>query len=163
MNYKKYNRDLLLANSLFAVFLWAIYVILSFLFVGSIMFTLHGLIYIVNSFIFTMCCVTIAFLIGNLVKNKEAINGIVNVVALGSSFLCGSFVPASMLPDFVVKIAHFLPSYYYINNNERIAELENINFKTLTPIIENLGMILIFMVGFIIVTNVVSGRKRKIS
>lgn len=90
MNYKKHNRYLLLANTLFAICLWAIYVILSFILVGNVMFTLNGLMYIINSFIFTICAVTIAFLIGNLVKNKEAINGIVNVVALRFMFFMWS-------------------------------------------------------------------------
>ena len=162
MNYKKHNFELLVSNSLFAIILWIFYVILSFILVGDIMFTTHGLIYILNSFIFTICAVTIAFLIGNLVSNKNAINGIVNVVALGSSFLCGSFVPLEWLPDTVIKIAHILPSYYYISSNEMIAKLEIVNFETIIPILKNMGIILIFMMVFIIATNIISRYNRKI-
>lgn len=162
INYKKYNRQLLLSNSLFAILLWIFYVALSFILVGDIMFSAHGLIYIANSFVFTMCAVTIAFLIGNLVNNKNAINGIVNVVALGTSFLCGAFVPMEWLPDSVLKVAHILPSYYYISSNEMIAGLEIINFEALKPILTNMGMILIFTIAFVIITNMVSKRKRKI-
>lgn len=162
MNYKKHNRQLLLANSLFAVVLWIFYVALSFILVGDIMFSTHGLIYIANSFVFTICAVTIAFLIGNLVNNKNAINGIVNVVALGTSFLCGAFVPMEWLPDSVLKIAHILPSYYYISSNEILAELEVINFETMKPILTNMGIVLIFAIVFIIITNIVSKRKRNI-
>ena len=68
--------------------------------------TKEGLIYILNSFIFTICATTMSFFIGNLITNKNAVNGIVNVVALGSSFLCGAFVPMRWLPDSVLKIAH---------------------------------------------------------
>lgn len=162
MNYKKHNRQLLLSNSLFAVVLWIFYVALSFILVGDIMFSTHGLIYIANSFVFTMCAVTIAFLIGNLVNNKNAINGIVNVVALGSSFLCGAFVPMEWLPDSVLTIAHILPSYYYISSNEMISGLEVINFETIKPILTNMGIVLIFAIVFIVITNIVSKRKRKI-
>ena len=162
MNYKEHNRKLLLSNSLFAVVLWIFYVALSFILIGDIMFTAHGLIYIINSFVFTMCAVTIAFLIGNLVNNKNAINGIVNVVALGSSFLCGAFVPMEWLPDSVLKIAHILPSYYYICNNEMLAELEVVNFETIKPILANMGIILIFIIGFIFLTNIVAKKKRRI-
>ena len=146
MNYKAHNRKLLLSNSLFAFILWASYVLLSFLLVGNIMFTMHGVAYIVNSFIFTICAVTIAFLIGNLVTNKNAINGIINVVALGSSFLCGAFVPMEWLPDAVLNIAHILPSYYYIKSNELLKEIEVINFETMHEIIINMGIILVFAV-----------------
>lgn len=162
MNYKKHNRQLLLSNSLFAIVLWIFYVALSFILVGDIMFSTHGLIYIANSFVFTMCAVTIAFLIGNLVNNKNAINGIVNVVALGSSFLCGAFVPMEWLPDSVLTIAHILPSYYYISSNEMISGLEVINFETIKPILTNMGIVLIFAIVFIVITNIVSKRKRKI-
>lgn len=161
-NYKKHNRLLLLSNTLFACCLWIFYVILSFILIGKVMFTLHGLIYIVNSFVFTICAVTIAFLIGNLVNNKNAINGIVNVIALGSCFLCGAFVPMEMLPDTVLKIAHVLPSYYYISSNELIKGLEIINFDTLKPIFTNMAIIVVFSILFILITNIISKRKRRI-
>lgn len=159
MNYKKYNTKLLLSNSIFGIVVWMFYVILSFILIGDTMFTMHGLIYIINSLVFTIFSVTIAFLIGNLVTNKNAINGIVNVVALGSSFLCGAFVPMDWLPDTVLKIAHILPSYYYINSNEILTSLEVINFETMKPILVNMGIILVFTIGFSVITNVVTRRK----
>ncbi len=162
MNYKKINRKLLLSSSLVAVGLWLSYVVLSFILVGDIMFTTHGMMYIVNSFIFSICALTIAFLIGNLITNKNAINGIINVVALGSSFLCGAFVPMEWLPDLVLKIAHILPSYYYISTNEMLKQLEVFNFDTMKPVIINMGAIVIFTAVFIIITNIISRRKRKI-
>ena len=161
MSYKKHNRILLLANGLFATGLWLLYVVLSFVFVGDIIFSTQGIVYIVNSFIFTICALTIAFLIGNIVNNKNAISGIVNVVALGSSFLCGAFVPMEWLPDFVLKIAHILPSYYYISNNEMVANLETVNFETMKPILTNMGIMMVFAIAFIIITNVLSKRKIK--
>ena len=163
MNYKTHNRKLLLSNSLFAIILWGIYVILSFILIGNIMFTMHGLVYIINSFVFTMCALTLAFLIGNLVTNKNAINGIINVVALGSSFLCGAFVPMEWLPDSVLNIAHILPSYYYIKNNELLKGIEEINIETMNEIIINIGIILLFVIGFTIITNIISKKKRKIA
>ena len=105
---------------------------------------------------------TIAFLIGNIINDKNAINGIVNVIALGSSFLCGAFVPMQWLPDSVLKIAHILPSYYYISTNEILVNLETINFETLKTILINMVAILLFSFGFIIITNIISKRKQKI-
>ena len=162
MSDKRYNFYLLISNSLFTLVLWGLYVLLSFITVGSIMFSAHGLCYIINSLVFSFCSLTIAFLIGSLINNKNAINGIVNVIALGSSFLCGAFVPAEFLPDFVLKIAHILPSYYYINNNDLIASLEKFNLKTLSPILQNMVIVLIFSAFFVIATNIISSKKRKI-
>lgn len=161
MNYKKYNKQLLVSNGLFAVVLWMFYVLLSFILLGNIMFTMHGLMYIMNSFIFTICALTIAFLIGNIMNNKEAINGIVNVVALGSSFLCGSFVPMEWLPDTVLKIAHILPSYWYIKSNELIKTVEKFNFEALKPIFINMSVMVGFILIFVIITNIVSRNRKR--
>ena len=161
-NYKTLNRQLLLSNSLFSIILWMIYVLLSFILVGDIMFSIHGIFYLINSFVFTICATTIALFIGNIVSNKNAISGIVNVIALGSSFLCGAFVPMEWLPEGVIKIAHILPSYYYISNNEVLKTLEIINFNTIKPILLNIIIILSFSIIFIILTNIISKRKQKI-
>lgn len=163
MNYKEYNRKLLLSNSLFAIVLWILYVILSFVFVGDIMFTAHGLLYIINSFLFTFCAFTLAFFIGNLVSNKDAISSLVNVIALGSSFLCGAFVPMQYLPEVVLKIAHILPSYWYIKTNEVIKTLEIVELNTLKSLITNMIIIVGFSFMFICLTNIISKKKRKIT
>ena len=161
-NYKTLNRKILLSNSLFSIILWMIYVVLSFILVGDIMFSIHGIFYLINSFVFTICATTIALFIGNIVSNKNTISGIVNVIALGSSFLCGAFVPMEWLPDGVIKIAHILPSYYYISNNEVLKTLELINLNTIKPILLNIIIVLSFSIMFIILTNIVSKRKQKI-
>ena len=159
MNYKKHNMLLLLSNATFAVVLWAFYVILSFVLLGKIMFTEYGLIYMLNSFVFTVCALTIALVIGSVVQNKEAINGIVNVVALGSSFLCGSFVPMEWLPDTVLKVAHVLPSYWYIKNNELLKTMEELNLENLRPVLINMIVVCGFSVIFIVLFNLFTRRK----
>ncbi len=163
MKYQKHNRILLLSNGLFVLVLWLFYVLISFFVVGNVMFSMQGLIYIVNSFVFTLCALTIAVLVGNIVNNKNAMSGIVNVIALGSSFLCGAFVPVEWLPDTVLKIAHILPSYWYIQSNEIVKTMEEFNLETLKPIMINMGVVLLFSIGFVIVTNLIARKKRKIA
>lgn len=163
MSSQKYNRYLMFSNSMFGLVLWLLYVLISIILFGKIMFTSHGLLYIINSFIFMICTLTIAFLIGSLLTNKNAINGIVNVIALGSSFLCGSFVPMAWLPESVLKIAHFLPSYWFIKNNELVKDLEVINLESLKLIFVNMGMLVSFIIVFIVIINIVGWKKRKIA
>ncbi len=163
INYRKFNRELLLSNGLFAILLWIFYILLSILLLGKIMFTTQGFIYMGNALLFTLCALTFAFFLGNLIHNKNAINGIVNVVALGSSFLCGAFVPMEWLPSFVLKIAHLLPSYYYISSNELLTSIEVFDYKNVVPILVNMGMLVLFILLFIVLTNVVSKKKRRIA
>ena len=161
MNYKKYNNQLMFSNGIFALILWLFYVILGCILVGDIMFTKYGMLYILNSFIFMLCTLTLAFLIANLVSNKEALNGIVNVLALGTSFLCGAFVPMEWLPDGVLNAAHIFPSYYFIKNNEIIKTMEKFNMDTLKPLIFNSIVVIVFAVVFVVVNNIITGRKRR--
>lgn len=161
-NYKKHNRYLLLSSFIYSIIVWILFVILGIILTGNIMFTTRGLIYILNLFIFTFCSLTLALLISTLITNKNAVNGIVNVVALGSAFLCGAFVPTEWLPDFVLRIAHILPSYWYINSNDLLKTMEVINLTNLKPIFINSIVILIFSILFIILNNVISKYKRKI-
>lgn len=159
MSYKKHNRQLLLSNAILAIILWVFYVGLSFILIGNVMFTAHGLILMVNSFIFSICALCIAFLIANLISNKNAINGIINVIGLGSSFLCGAFVPVEWLPATVLKIAHILPSYWYIQNNELVKAIEVVNAESLKPILVNMIIILGFAILYVVLTNIISKRK----
>ena len=82
------------------------------------MFTIRGLIYVLNTLIFTFVALTLALLISTITNNKNAISGIVNVVALAQAFLCGAFIPTQWLPNSVLTIAHVLPAYWYINTND---------------------------------------------
>lgn len=162
-NYKKINRQLLASNILFALVVWAFFVVVSLVLIGDFMYTPRGLIYILNSFLFTICATSLAFLLGTVIKNRGAIDGVVNVIALGSSFLCGVFAPIEMIPDYVLKIAHVLPSYYYVRNNEAVKTLEVMNYENLKPILLNGIIILCFSLLFIILTNIISKKKQRIN
>lgn len=162
MNYKKHNRILLLSSLLFALIIWLIYVVLGVIIIGDSIISIRGFIYVINTLIFTIVSLTLALLISTLVNNKDAVSGIVNVVALGQAFLCGAFVPAEMLPDTVLKIAHVLPVYWFIDSNNLLLEIEKINLTTLKPIMFNTLIILLFAIFFILINNVVSKHNQKI-
>lgn len=155
----KINRILLGANCLFALALWLVYVLISFIVVGEPMFSGQGILLILNSLIFTFCVVTLAFLLANLIKSRNALNGIVNVIGLGSSFLCGVFVPLVWLPDSVRLVAHILPSFWYVSANDRIVELENFSLENLLPILGCGLIVLAFALAFILLTRFTSSRQ----
>ena len=161
INYKSHNNKILLASIVFSSIVWFLFVIIGVIVVGDIMFSIRGLISIINSFIFTFCALTLSILISSLTNNKNAISGIVNVIALGSAFLCGAFVPAEYLPDSVLNFAHILPAYYYINSNDLLKNIDVINISSMHPIIINTIIIIMFSILFIILNNVVTRKKRK--
>ena len=161
INYKSHNNKILFASIVFSSIVWLLFVIIGVTIVGDIMFSIRGLISIINSFIFTFCALTLSILISSITNNKNAISGIVNVIALGSAFLCGAFVPAEYLPSSVLNFAHILPAYYYINSNDLLKNIDVINISSMHPIIINMVIIIIFSILFIILNNIVTRRKRK--
>ena len=161
MNYKKHNIYLLLSNLLLSFVLFIIYVIGAYLVVGDIVFTYHGLVCVINMGIFIICATTMAILIGNLITNRNAIGGLINVIALGTSFLCGSFVMQSYLPSSVLTIGHIFPSFYYIEANDLMTKIENFSIDSLSPIIINNLIVIGYTIVFIILNNIVLNKKRK--
>ena len=161
-SYKKINRDLMICNFILAAALLLIYTILGLFVIGpSVIFTANGLLMVLNSIILTIFAVSFAFLLTNLIENNNALLAAINVISIGSSFLCGVFVPTQWLPDFVVLIAHALPSYYYVDNNRIFASLEKFDGEHLLPVLVNTGIIIAFTIAVIILNNIVSKKKQK--
>lgn len=159
MNYKKYNRLVLISSFGFSFIVWILYTLLGFVLLDD-MLSIRGVIYIINTFVFSFCALNLALLISSLTSNKNAINGIVNVLALGQAFLCGAFILAEFLPEFVLKIAHIFPSYWYINSNNLMSTMEVINFNNMKPVFANLLVLIIFSIVFMIINNFVSLKKQ---
>lgn len=162
MNYKEHNKKILFSSLLFSSIIWFFIVIIGYVMVGDIMLSTRGLIYIINSFIFTFCALTLAILLSTIVNNKNAITGVVNVIALGSAFLCGAFVPVEYLPKSVLTLAHILPAYYYVNSNNLLKNIDVISLTSLKGVIINTIVIIIFSIIFIVLNNIFSKKKNKI-
>lgn len=161
MDYKKHNRLILLASLCYVVLVWLVYVILGAIILKVNFLNLKGLFYLLNSFIFSFCSLSLALLISTLVNNKNAVGGVVNVVALGQAFLCGAFIPTEFLPQSVINIAHILPSYWFINTNDLLQKIEVMNTKSIQQIVINILVLIGFSILFIIVNNIVTRFKNK--
>lgn len=160
INYKKHNSLLMLSSFVYSLIVWVLFSLLSVILLGKDMISLRGILYFVNTFMFVMPTLSFGILISTLVNNKDSIGGIVNVVSLGSAFLCGAFIPTEYLPKIVLSIAHVFPAYYFIDSNNLLSSMEIINFSNLTPVFINYFELIIFMLIFIVVNNYVLKKKR---
>lgn len=161
MNYKKHNRLILYSSFIYSFIVWILYVILGTILLKANIFDIRFLLFSLNALLFTFTTLTLSLLISTLIKNKGAITGIVNVVSLGSAFLCGAFVPVEFLPNTVLNIAHILPAYWYIDSNNLLANIEIINLANLENILFNSLILISFSILFIILNNIISGYKRR--
>ncbi len=161
MTYKKISNQLFAGNLCLIFLIWALYVLISLILYKEAMFSTIGAMLIINSFVFCMTAASMGFLIGTMVKSKEASSGIVNVIALGSSFICGAFVPQQYLGESVLNIAKILPSYWYISNNNYIVKLSNLDINSLKPAIINMLIVLAFACIFTLITGIYNRVKLK--
>ena len=163
MNYKTFNNYLYISSFTFTFIIFIVYLILSFLILKSSILNINGILYSLNMFIFFIVSFTMAILISNLVKSKGAISGVVNVISLGSAFLCGAFIPVKYMPSFALKIAHIFPTFYFIDNNEYIASIQNFDKVSYEFVLKNFIIMIVFIIFFLILNTLVSRFKRKVN
>lgn len=160
MNYKTHNKYLLRASFIYSIIVWLLFMLLGTIHFSNTILSLRGLVYALNLFIFIFTSLTLALLLSTLIDNKDTVNGIVNVISLGSAFLCGAFIPTEWLPETVVKISRIFPTYWYVNSNDLLASLQTINMTSLNQVIINMIVMLVFALIFIIINNLVSKKKQ---
>ena len=163
MNYKTFNNYLYISSFTFTFIIFIVYLILSFLILKSSILNINGILYGLNMFIFFIVSFTMAILISNLVKSKGAISGVVNVISLGSAFLCGAFIPVKYMPSFALKIAHIFPTFYFIDNNEYIASIQNFDKASYEFVLKNFIIMTVFIIFFLILNTLVTRLKRKVN
>ena len=105
-----------------AVFVFAIWLVFMAVgvFLNGSMYEGRAWLAVLNSFVFTMVAAGIAIFAASFGLKDQALSLVTQLVSLGQSFLCGVFVPQSMLGDGVLTIAKVLPAYWYVRANESL-------------------------------------------
>ena len=132
--------SLIAGCALIVAFLVALNVLLVRILLPGIADTGREGLYALNIVAFGLPVLAIGFFIAKITNNKEALGAIINVVALASAFLCGAFIPRELMPDAVVAIGKALPSFYYIDNNNALAEMTSFTGATASQFWENIGV-----------------------
>jgi ABC-2 type transport system permease protein len=149
-----------LACALFSLVNWVALAALSSAFGFDEIVAPSTWLFYLNSLVFTVCVSCLAFLIGNLAKNREVVNAVASIITLGSSFLSGVFVPQEIIGENVLKIASFMPTYWYVRANEKIAGLADLSFHSLSNIAVSMLIQIGFAAAFIVITMVIVKRKQ---
>ena len=111
--------QIFLGSSVFILGIWLIFMIAVLIFVkGQI--TKYFCLAVLNSFVFMLVSAGITILIASFSPGRKIVDMIANVLSLGMSFLCGIFVPQSLLGSGVLKAARFLPAYWYVRANNML-------------------------------------------
>lgn len=113
-SFAKTNRETILGTLSAGLLFGILYLVCAVIGARERVFTVQGGLHCLNLLAFLMVALGIVFLIGQVMKKAETVSMVSNVIALGMSFLSGVFVPIEFLGDGIIKVAHFLPAYWYI-------------------------------------------------
>ena len=105
--------------------------------------------YFLNSLIMMAVALSLSYLVGMFIKNSNMLSGAANVISLGMCFLCGVFVPMNVMDKKVLKVAQFLPVYWYEQVNELLGEYTVLTDKAASQVHMALGIETLFIGVFV--------------
>lgn len=145
----------------YAVGMWLFLMICAVVVYGPAqVFSFHGLLCMANSLVYTIVIIAITLLVGSFNLESASLNLVSNVLSLGTSFLCGVFVPLWMLSDKVLAFSKFLPGYWYIKSNNMISGFTG-EAVSMDTYLRNIGLQLLFAVAIFSVYLVVNMNKKR--
>lgn len=113
----------------------------------------------VNVLTFMLVAITLAILCSQFTTGDVVQAIISNFVSLSLSFLGGLFVPLELLSEGMLKIARFLPTYWYADTFDKINHLTSYSAQALEPVAQGLLLQLGFAAMFFCLSMVVSKYK----
>ncbi|MPW25727.1 ABC transporter permease [Alkalibaculum sp. M08DMB] len=154
-----YQFQQILAYLFFAVICLVIFISIGLLLTSQSLFQITSLLLILNVISFTTCALSIAYLVGSLVKSRGSTDMIANVIGLGMSFIGGVFVPIEFLGETVIQVSKFTPAYWYTTANGAIANLTNFTWNNLSSIFSHMLIQLGFTIAIFAVALVINKNK----
>lgn len=156
------NLEGLLAMFTIGTALWLIAIIGSLIiYQQKLLFSGVFVYYLLNTFLIMLVSLSLSYLLGLFVKNSNMLSGISNIVSLGMCFLSGVFVPMSIMNKKVLKIAQFLPVYWYENINETLSQYHIISGDIAVKVWKSMGIQVVFTLTILSMILAVSKHKRQ--
>jgi len=159
--FSAYNKEIffgILATGILILVLYFVFGLI--LYNGGSILTAKGGLFVLNMVCMMLVSLAIAFFATQIARNDRSLDMIANVIGLGFSFLGGIFVPMQFLGEGVIRIAHFLPSYWYALACDRIDFYTGTN--QLLEIFKYMGIELLFAAAFLSVALALA-RGKKVS
>ncbi|MGN0352086.1 MAG: ABC transporter permease [Roseburia sp.] len=125
LSLSNHNLQVSLGATVYSLSIWLAFMLLGIIFYRTEMFTTNALYAMLNSFIFLLFTASVTLLISLFSPSQNVANMLSNVIGLSMSFLCGVFVPQSMLSENIVKASRFLPAYWYTRANDMLGGLSD--------------------------------------
>lgn len=152
----RFNLQLVLGNAAFALVVWAVCCVASFVVYGSAPLNMGTLLLCVNALVITLVALSIAFLVGKFVRDRGAQSAIANVMSLGLSFLSGVFVDQALLGESVLRVTRFEPVFWYVKAVDDIRNLTDFSLSSIQSVLGSMGIQLGFALAIFLVALALS-------
>lgn len=157
---KSQNLQFILGASVVSVVILLLFNIIPLVLYGSDMTSVKLLLYFGNTLCFILIAVGMTMMFGNIAPSDAVLASMINVVALGTSFLGGVFVPLEVFGKNMRIVAKFMPTYWYIYAVDAIVEVKELTFDATRNMLEGMGIQLLYAVAFMCIASVVVRRRR---
>ncbi|ETA81032.1 ABC transporter permease [Youngiibacter fragilis] len=154
--------QMFLATVLFTVAAWLILAAACFILNFKRNLNINFLMFLLNSFIFALASTGISFLIASLIKGRNAIAAVSNVVTMGSCFLGGVFVPQEFLGPAVLQVARLMPTYWYVRANTAIGSISRFDLRNSSDILISMAIVAAFGIAAFI-ASILLGRRKSLT
>ncbi|WP_295152667.1 ABC transporter permease [uncultured Ruminococcus sp.] len=115
--------QILAGSVVYVLAVWVVFMLLGMAFSGGI-YSGTAWLNVVNSGIFAVISAFIAVLISLLLRTQASLNLVCNTLSISMSFLCGVFIPQSLLGDTVLSIGRFFPAFWYVKVSNMLTGAE---------------------------------------
>jgi ABC-2 type transport system permease protein len=156
----KISMQLFLGDIVLSIIAWAAICLTIFMFFGRMKFDAGTALLVLNSLVFTIATLGIAFLISKLIKSHVAMSAVTNIVTLGLSFISGVFVEQDLLGKTVTTVASFTPTYWYVKAIDDTCNISHYNLQSMQPLINDMLIQLGFAAALFIIAMVVSKQRK---
>ena len=151
----------ILCMSLEGLTLWIFVIVIGILFYGRDFYTSENFVYyLLNSVSMLFVDIALAYLMGTIAPNRDALTGIANIISLGMCFLGGVFVPLEFMGSHVKAVSHFLPIYWYEKANDLLANFAHMTVSIREQFFKAVIIQLVFVGAFICLILVIEKYKR---
>ncbi|MBS4539478.1 ABC transporter permease [Clostridium sp. D2Q-11] len=150
------NFQLFLGNISYVLFCWGLGMLISIVFFRHQFSLPKTILFSINALCFAITCLSIGFLIGKNVRNKNTFNSLVAIIILSMTFIGGLFIPLELMSSKIIKVAQFTPIYWYIKANDNIQNLDIVSSDYLIPIGWQILTVCAFGIGIFAFTFIIS-------
>lgn len=112
----KVNLNIYLSSFIFILAVWLVFVIIAASLFGhrALLSTYYGPQFLITSAVFMIPAGALAYLVAVISKSDAMNNVLVNTLSIALAFISGVFIPMSLMPSFLEKVAVASPVYWYI-------------------------------------------------